>query len=331
MIAHGAVLHSYGDKFIINWQEIDVGEPLEGQVTITVEASVVNFADLLMVQGKYQDKPDLPFVPGKGVAGVITQVGVGVEKSNIGKRVLAWLKTGGFQTKVNVSLDRVFGYNGDSLKSEQLVAGFLPYLTARVALLVRGQVNKNDSVLITGVAGSVGKAAAFIAKKHGVKRVIGVARNPDRVLKEQSSFYSDQLAYYSEGNVKDKVLELTNGNGVSLVIENVGGSLFHSSLSCLSWGGKLVVVGFASGEIPSLKAGHILVKGISITGFQVTDYLSRDPEFIRESINEYIDAVIRGEFKVPIKKRLPLKEAGKALLNVSEKAYAGKIVLYQNV
>ncbi|MHA3904444.1 zinc-binding dehydrogenase [Castellaniella sp. WN] len=323
---YGAVVNRYGPDCDVAWKPVQLDAPAPDSVLMRVEAASVNYADYLMVCGKYQVRPDLPFVPGKSLIGVVEGVGADVRDVSAGSVALAWVTQGAFQTRVLVPRHRVFPVDCDVLDRAVVVGGFLSHLTAAIAVDIRGRVGPGDAVLITGAAGDVGRAAVHRARAAGARRVIGVVSGRGREARSGGAM-PDETLYASDGNIREHILAMTSGAGVDVAIDLVGGDVFDDVRRSLAWNGRLVVVGFAGGAIPKLALNYVLLKGLTVTGFQLGDYLDREPEIVSASVAAYIDDLRAGRFRVPVAARLPLPDAARALHRVAEGGFVGKIVL----
>ena len=294
-----------------------------GEVLVEVAAAGVNFPDILVVAGSYQILPERPFSPGKEIAGTVRAVGEGVHRFSSGQRVLAQLEHGGYAELVAVPEPQVVALPDEVPFVDAAVLG-LGAITAYFALVRRAGVRPGETVLVTGAGGGVGSAGVQIAKALGAT-VIAVARDDERAaLARQQGADSVVVAGPS---LRDDVLALTEGRGADVVLELVGGEVFAQSLRCTAWEGRLVVIGFASGDLPTLKAGHVLVKNLAVLGLQVSDYRDREPESVRAAIEYLLQLYVDGRLTVPVARTYPLEEAGAALAAVRSGGLAGRVVL----
>ncbi|WP_219414222.1 NADPH:quinone oxidoreductase family protein [Pseudonocardia nigra] len=294
-----------------------------GEVLIEVAAAGVNFPDILVVAGTYQILPERPFSPGKEVAGTVRAVGNGVDRFAVGDRVLAQVEHGGYAELVAVPEPQVVALP-DGVPFVDAAAFGLGAITAHFALVRRANLQPGEIVLVTGAGGGVGSAAVQIAKALGAS-VIAAAQDEQRatLAKEQGA---DQVVLAGP-SMRDDVMALTDGRGVNVVLELVGGDVFAQSLRSTAWEGRLVVIGFASGDLPSVKAGHILVKNLAVLGLQVSDYRDREPEAVRAAIEHMLQLYLEGRLTVPVARTFPLEEAGAALAAVQAGSVPGKVVL----
>jgi NADPH2:quinone reductase len=295
----------------------------EGEVLIEVAAAGVNFPDILVVAGSYQILPERPFSPGKEVAGTVRAVGAGVDTFAVGDRVLAQVEHGGYAELVAVPEPQVVALP-DGVPFTDAAAFGLGTITAHFALVRRAQLQAGEVVLVTGAGGGVGSAGVQIAKALGAT-VIAVAQDETRaaLAKEQGADH----VLLAGGALKDEVFALTGGHGADVVLEMVGGDVFAQALRATAWQGRLVVIGFASGDLPVVKAGHILVKNLAVMGLQVSDYRDREPESVRQAIEHMLELYLEGRLTVPVARTYPLEGAGEALEAVRSGAVTGKVVL----
>ncbi|GAA4728135.1 NADPH:quinone oxidoreductase family protein [Nocardioides endophyticus] len=286
-----AVLSEFGLPARIGILEAAVPEPSVGDVAVQVEYTALSFPDLMVIEGTYQSLPELPFVPGTEFVGVVVSVGEGASRFDIGTRVAGRLTSGAFQEVLVIHEDRIAAVP-DGVDPRDAVSMPISALTAHHALHHRAHVTSDDVVLITGANGIVGTAAVQIAADLGC-RVIASVRRPEAVHDAVGKF-ADHVVSADPDELRTVVRELTGGKGVDVVIEAVGSPVFDAALRSLAWQGRLVVVGFAGGSIPSPKAGLLLVKNVSVSGIQITDYWARRTEQARTGLVALFDAAARG-------------------------------------
>lgn len=317
------VLEEFGspDSLVVN--DVPDPRPGPGEVVVDVAASAVNFPDVLVVAGTYQILPPLPFTPGKEIAGVISEVGSEVRGLAVGDRVAAQLESGGYAERVVVGQELIVPVP-DQVPLDVAATTGLVYTTAAYALRQRAGLKPGETVLVTGATGGVGAAAVQLAKAWGATVI--AAATPDRAdqLRAQGA---DHVVAPDPKTLRDEVRAATGGRGVDVAVEAIGGDLFAQVVRSMAWEGRLVVVGFASGDVPSIKAGHLLVKNISVSGLQVSDYRERDPRGYCAVIEEVLDLVRDGRLVVPIAARFPFDEAGSALNGLADRTIRGRIVL----
>jgi NADPH2:quinone reductase len=258
--------------------------PSEGQIVVDVAAAGLNFPDTLVVSGRYQILPERPFVPGKELAGIVRATGPGVTGFAPGDRVLSHVEYGAFAEQALVRPEHTFHLPEGLLFTGATALG-LAYQTAYFALFDRAKLQPGDTVLIGGAAGGVGIAAIQLAKSLGA-RVLAAVRKPDQAELVRTAG-ADAVIDVGGTNLREElraqVHAVTNGVGADVVIDPVGGNFFGAALRALAWCGRLVVIGFAAGDIPSLKANYLLLKNITVSGLQWSDYRDRAPDRIAEA------------------------------------------------
>ena len=295
-----------------------------GQAKIKVRACGVNFPDVLMIQGLYQLKPPFPFTPGLEVAGDIIDVAGNVDRLHVGQRVAATMMYGGFAEEVVVPASAVSAMPAEM--SYEHGAGFpLVYGTAHVALTRRGQLKAGESLLVLGAAGGVGLAAVELGKLLGA-RVIAAASTRDK-LALALSYGADDLIDYTSENLRDSIKTLTDGRGVDVIFDPVGGDIFDQAVRRIAWEGRYLVIGFASGRIPSLPTNIALLKNASLVGVFWGAYLQNDPSVIRDSFAQLATWYAAGKLKPHIHKTYPLHDAASALRELLERRVMGKVLL----
>ena len=309
-------------------KEIQLPELSQEEILIKVKAASVNFPDLLMTQGKYQHRPDLPFVLGMEGAGVVVEKGPGVTRFNTGDEVTfgSW-GNGAFSNYVLVS------ENGAQLKSKSLnfeeAASFqTAYLTAYVSLVRRAELQTGESLLVHGATGGVGMAAVQLGHKMGAK-VIATGTSEDKLKNTLDWGASHYLLTHKEDNVsfREEVKELTEGKGADVIYDPVGGDVFDESIRCINWGGRILIVGFTSGRIPTASVNMPLIKGFSIVGVRAGEFGRRDPVKGRENIEAVKKLADEGNLKPHICKTFKLEEAKDAIKFLSERKLVGKIAV----
>ncbi|MBB3181095.1 NADPH:quinone oxidoreductase family protein [Variovorax sp. Sphag1AA] len=299
-----------------------------GQVLVEVKAAAVNYPDLLVISGRYQTIPPLPFSPGKDAAGVVRSVGEGVNRVKPGDRVLVHVEYGTFATLALAREDQCLPLPKGMAFTDAVALG-LAAQTAWFALLERGGFEPGHRVLVTGASGAVGQAAAQIANALG-GRVLAAATNVDRargLLDDGSYHFVDLAAPNLRESLREQVHAATEGHGADVVIETLGGDIFDASLRAMAWCGRIVTVGFASGRIPEIKAGHLLVKNIAALGLQWTDYRDRQPQRVARAHAALAALWERGALKPRIMKTLPLTQCAEAFHLIDKRQASGRIVL----
>ncbi|MDE2749803.1 MAG: NADPH:quinone oxidoreductase family protein [Chloroflexota bacterium] len=316
--------HSFGPPENLSAADIP-SPPLEdGQVRIAVRACGVNFPDALMIQGLYQFKPAFPFSPGLEVAGDIIEVAADVNELAVGGRVMATMMFGGFAEEVVVPAATVLPMP-DGMSYEQGAGFCLAYGTSHVALTHRARLQANETLLVLGAAGGLGLTAVELGKIIGA-RVIAAASSPAK-LELARSYGADDTILYTGENLRDRLNALTDGRGVDVIFDPVGGDIFDQAVRRIAWEGRYLVIGFASGRIPSLPLNIALLKNASIVGLFWGAYLQNNPRVIRESFLELAALFAAGVLKPHIHQVFPLDEAASALRELMNRRAMGKILL----
>ncbi|MDB5396408.1 MAG: hypothetical protein JWM91_3914 [Rhodospirillales bacterium] len=295
-----------------------------GQVVISVKACGINFPDGLIVQGKYQTKPPLPFSPGLEVAGIIKELGEGVSGLKVGQRVLGFPGVGGLAEEV--ALDAYLVFPMPDAMSFAEGAGFLiTYATSHHALKPRGKLKPGETLLVLGAAGGVGLTAVELGKVMGAKVI--AAASSDEKLALTKEYGADEVINYSTENLKDRLKQITGGKGVDIVYDPVGGPLAEQAVRSLAWLGRFLVIGFAAGDIPKIPINLLLLKSSSIVGVYWGAALKADPKTGREDVAELLAWYAEGKLKPCISATFPLDKAADAILEVTSRRTKGKVVV----
>ena len=308
----------------LQWRELPTPEPGPGEVRIAIRAASLNFPDLLTVQGKYQVKPPLPFVPGSEFAGVVDAVGEGVQHLKPGAAVAALGSHGGFGTHACVAAARVLALP-PGFEIEDAAAFAFTYGTSYHALLDRAQLQAGETVLVLGAAGGVGSAAVQIAKAAGA-RVIAAASS-DEKCDFCRRLGADETINYASTPLRDALKSLTGGRGPDVVYDPVGGELAEAALRSIAWRGRYLVVGFAQGDIPAPPWNLPLLKGASIVGVFWGDFVRREPQGFARELAQLMDWYAQGLVKPAIDRRLPMSELQAAYARMGSRAVMGKLLL----
>ncbi len=305
--------------------ELPAPELGNGQIRIAIRASGVNFPDILMVEGKYQVKPDLPFVPGLELAGEVIECAADVDHVRPGDRVLAFARFGGAHADEIVLPAAIVTPIPKAMDFVTAAAFPVAYGTAHFALAYRGHLKPGENLLVLGAAGGVGLAAVEVGKYLGA-RVIAAASSDEKlaIAKEHGA---DELVNYTDSSLRDQVRELTHGNGADVVFDPVGGDAFAQSVRCIAWEGRILVVGFASGDIPQVAANMILVKNFSVTGVVFGEHSHRYPDETRQRLSDLLADYEKRQFNPRVMATYVLEEAREAISALAERRVVGKIVL----
>ncbi|MEL0030046.1 MAG: NADPH:quinone oxidoreductase family protein [Betaproteobacteria bacterium] len=314
--------HGMPDTLVV--EDVPSPDLSEGQVLISVKACGVNFPDTLIIQGKYQFKPDLPFSPGGEVSGVIKAVGDGVTNVSVGDRVIAFSTWGGFAEELAVDANRLIRMS-DKMEFEKASAFILTYGTSYHALKDRANIQPGETLLVLGASGGVGLAAIQLGKAMGA-RVIAAASTKEK-LDVCAANGADELINYSSEDLRARVKEITQGAGVDVIYDPVGGPLSEKALRDMSWRGRFLVVGFAVGEIPKVPLNLALLKGCSIVGVFWGDFTRREPALNEANNQELMRLFEAGKISPHIHKVYPLTQASEALNELLDKKVSGKVVL----
>ena len=322
------VVRKFGAPDTLKVEEWSVPAPGADEVLVDVQAAGINFPDLLVIDGKYQFLPELPFVPGKECAGIVNCVGSGVTTVTPGDRVLVQVEYGAFAQQVMTKAVNCHVAPAD-ISFPEIAAMGLTYNTAHFALVERGNLRPGESVLVTGAAGGVGLATVQVAKALGAV-VLAAVSTPDKAAAAKAAG-ADHIIDTSVADLREKLREqvfaAVGKRGVDVVIENVGGDVFDACMRAVAWCGRIVIVGFAGGHVPEIKAGHLLVKNIAAIGLQFSDYRDREPEKCRGVRQQLFDLYSAGKIKPYVMATFPLERYAEALALVKGRKVIGKAVL----
>ncbi|MFZ4069799.1 MAG: NADPH:quinone oxidoreductase family protein [Caulobacterales bacterium] len=321
------VCHSLSDDFRgVSVAEIDAPQPGPGEMAVRVRAASVNFPDLLMCQGLYQFKPEPPFTPGMDIAGDVVDLGAGVSGFAIGDEVTAGVRLGGFAeiALVSAAAAKPKPAAFDWAKASAYQAA---YLTAYVALHRRAHVQRGETVLVHGAAGGVGLACVDLARRAGAT-VIATASTPEK-RKFLAGYGADHVL--DATGFRDHVKAMTGGRGADVIYDPVGGDVFDESVRCIAFDGRLLVIGFTSGRIPTISANMPLIKGFSVVGVRAGEYGRQFPERGRENLDAIWALADAGEIRPHICAELPLSRALEGFAMLRERRAFGKVVLRPDV
>lgn len=297
-------------------------EATGSDVVIKAETIGVNYPDGLLVQGLYQMKPPLPFVPGMEVAGTVIAVGEKVKKFAVGDRVAAMLMTGTYAEKVAAPETAAMKLP-DGMDGADACALMCAYGTSHHALKQRARLQPGETLCVLGAAGATGIAAIQIGKAMGAN-VIAVASSSEKLEIARDAGAGAAIGYE---NLKETLKEATNGRGVDVAFDPVGGDAFDALSRAMAWNGRLLVIGFASGTIPKFPVNLALVKGFGVVGVFWGSFTQREPETCVENMKELIDWYMRGRIRPVIEGRYPLADAANVLERILGRGATGKLVL----
>jgi NADPH2:quinone reductase len=318
------VCKRFGPPETLVVEEVATAPLAAGQVRIAVYACGVNFPDTLIIENKYQFKPDLPFTPGGEVAGVVTEVDPSVERVRVGDRVIAMVGWGGYAEELVVEASRTMPIP-DGMDFVTAAGFTMTYGTSYHALAQRAQLRAGETLLVLGAAGGVGLAAVELGRTMGAT-VIAAASSAEKL--ELCRHHGAALTVnYAEEKLKDRVKELTGGQGADVIYDPVGGDFFDQAIRCINWKGRILVVGFASGRIPELPANLALLKGCSVVGVFWGAFTFREPETNAANLVELGRLFARGEINPYVSATYPLEQVAHALGDITSRKATGKIVL----
>jgi NADPH2:quinone reductase len=296
----------------------------KGQVRVAVKAAGVNFPDTLIIADKYQFKPPRPFAPGHEVAGDITEVGEGVSGYKKGDRVIGMIGHGGYATEAVVDEGALLPMP-PNMSYEDGSAFTMTYGTSYYALKQRSDYKPGETLLVTGASGGVGLTAVELGALMGLKVIAAVGS--DEKIEICRKYGATMFVNYAKEKMRDKVKELTGGNGADIIYDAVGGDAFDESIRCIAWYGRLLVVGFAAGRIPSLPANLALLKSCDVRGVFYGAWRAREPVEARKNFDELLKWYSEGKLKPHISMRFPLEKGADAMNALLSRKATGKVVL----
>ena len=322
------LVRSFGPLGEARVEEVPDPVPGPGEIKLDVVLAPANYVDTVVIQGKYQFAPQLPFIPGKGPVGTVSAVGPEATRFKIGDRVLAMAEQGGYAQAVCADEDQCYRLP-DTLSFEAASTISLAYDTAWFALTDRARIAPGETVLVLGSTGAVGIAAIQLARAKAATVIAAVSSPAKAHLALEAG--ADHILDLSQPDMREslraQVHAFTNGTGADIIIDPLGGDVFDAAVRALAWRGRHVVIGFAAGRIPTLKVNYVLLKNIEITGLQISDYRKRTPNLVRTCFEEVFEYFRQGQIKPGPIVEYPLEEYGRALNDLLERKLTGRAVL----
>lgn len=321
------MVNEVGDPNKVVVEDVPDPVPGAGEVLIDMKAAAVNFPDLLTVEGKYQFIPPVPFSPGKEGAGVVAELGAGVTGLKPGDRVMVQVEFGSYAGRVAAPEENCFPIP-DEMDFPEAAAIGVAFQTAHFALVERARIQAGESVLVTGATGSVGIAAMQLAKAMGCTVLAGVTTMSKADVARDNG--ADHVIDMSGENLRDSIrddVRAATGGGVDVVIEILGGEIFDGSLRAMNWCGRLVVVGFAAGDIASLKTNYLLLKNIAVMGVNWSSYRDADSAMVHRVQDEIFDLFIKKKVQMPVQEIFSMSDVAKAFDLIRDRQIRGKVVL----
>lgn len=322
------LIRKFGEPESLRIEEIPTPAVGDNEVLIDVHTIGVNYPDLLVIGGQYQVLAPLPFSPGKDAAGIVAMVGKSVMSCKPGDRVLAQVENGTYAEQLVAREANCFVLP-DAMPFNEGAALGLVYQTAHFALIDRSQYRSGETVLVTGAGGGVGLAAVQIAKALGATVLAGVRNEPHaRLARENGADHIIDLAVDNlQQELRRQVHAVTNGRGVDVVLDAIGGDVFDACLRAMAWRGRMVVIGFATGRVPVIKANYLLVKNITVAGLQWSDYRERDPAWVHRVQDELFALYNNGKIRPNVMREFSMDQFTEALAMVKNGKVHGKVVM----
>lgn len=322
------VVEEFGPIESHKFKDLPTPEARNGEVLIDVKAIGLNFPDALMLQGKYQKRPDRPFVPGRDAAGIVRKVGAGVTRFKAGDRVICQVFTGAFAEMVSAPEKRCFAML-EGVDFESAAAMVTVFNTAYVAVHMRAKALPGQTALVTGAAGGVGLAALQLLKAIGAKTIAVVSSKEKAKLVQENG--AERVILTNVDDPKEylysEVMRATGDKGVDLAFETVGGEMFANTFRTMAFDGKLIVIGFASGEIPSVKTNYLLYRNLSVIGAPLDIQFDYEYDKMVQGVKLVQDLYLKGQVKPNIMKTLPLEKLAEAFALITGREVRGKVVL----
>lgn len=318
------VCHKHGTPKNLEIRELPEPSLGDGEVRVAVKACGINFPDVLMIAGRYQVQPDLPFIPGAEFAGEIIEVGPGVTRLKTGQRVLALCGHGAMAEQACVAAELVVPIP-DNMNWETAAGFILTYSTSYHALKQRARLQPGETLLVTGAAGGVGLTAVELGHLAGA-RVIAAASSAEK-LDLAAEYGASEFINYTEDSLLERVRDITNRQGADVIYDPVGGEMFDQLLRCVAWNGRILVIGFAAGDIQKIPANLPLLKGASVVGVFWGRFAETEPAAQAENTRELLEHFAAGRLKPHVSQVFPLDDASAALDCLAERRAMGKVVV----
>ena len=322
------IVSEFGEIEATGLGDMPQPSPGPGEILVNIKATAVNYVDLLVIAGKYQFRPECPFIPGKAPAGVVEATGDGVDQFKVGDRVLAMAEEGGYAEQVTAPADQCYRLPA-STSFADAAAMALVYDTAWVALRDRARIREGEVALILGALGGVGYAALQLARAMGARTLAGIAR-PEKaglVLAAGAGAVIDLSVPDLREELRGQVYAANQGRGADVILDPLGDDIFDAAIRALAWRGRMVVIGFAAGRIPVIKANYLLLKNIEVSGLQVSDYRKQTPGIMQKCFSEIFSLYEAGKIKPAPITRFPLEDYWSALTRVRDRTAHGRLIL----
>jgi NADPH2:quinone reductase len=317
------VCRAWGTPDTLKIEEVATPEPKPDEVRIRIRAVSVNFADTIMILGTYQTRPDFPFSPGLECAGEVDAVGPAVTRFKAGDRVMAILNYGGFAEYACATESETFAI-ADDMSIDVAGSFLISYISSHVAIRWQAKLEAGETMLVLGASGGVGLTATEIGKALGAKVIAGASTDAKLAVAKEHG--ADELINYKEQNLKEEVMRLTDGKGVNVCYDPVGGDLFDPALSSVGWGGRYLVIGFVGG-VPQISANRLLVKHRSAMGSSLRYFRFQRPDLLLKSVEELVSWQGLGKISPLVSKTYSLDDFELALNDLIERRATGRVVI----
>lgn len=318
------ICRAYGPIENLEYGEFPEAVPGPDEIRLEVKAAALGFPEILMVQGGYQVKPPVPFVPGFDAAGVVLEVGAGVKDLAVGERVVTGAGTGAYAERRVIPATRAFRIPA-GVDFEAAAAHFSAHGTAYYALVERAALRAGETLVVHGAAGGVGLAAVEIGRELGARVIASVGSDEKAALVRR--YGAQEVFNYTTAGVRDTLKRLTGGRGADVIFDVVGGEVFEQSLYCVAWGGRILPIGFAGGRIPKVPANLPLLKGYSVVGVFWGAAFAQDPPAMARTHGTLMQWLAAGRIRPHVSEVLPLSRTVEGLRRILERRATGKILV----